>query len=126
MAIASPASRPKRKRKLMPGTRAQDVDLTGGFKLDLKTLGLFLMLAGSWYSQGSKTDAVSTKMDVQEKARIEVEAAKREADEARRQQDASERKALQDAISDLKAQMKLTALDVADLKVAVGPARARR
>lgn len=94
-----------------------DVDLTGGFRLDLKTLSLFLALAGSWYTQTSKIDALKVQLDLQEKARMEVKSAEQKADDARRQQAASERQQLQDALGELKAQMKLTALDVGDLKV---------
>lgn len=102
-----------------------DVDFTRGFRFDIKTLGVLLALAGSWYTQTGKIDSLREVIELREKTRIEVEAAKREADEARRQLDAQERKALADALTEVRGQLKLTALDVSDLKVAIGPAKPR-
>lgn len=97
-----------------------DIDLTGGFRLDKVALGLFLALAGSWYTQTAKIDNLQVQLALQEKARTEVKAAEAQVEEARRKQDESERQQLRDSLGELKQQLKLTALDVADLKIAVG------
>lgn len=94
-----------------------DIDLTGGFRLDLKTLALVILLVGSWYTQTSKIDALSARLDLQEKARAEVELARRETEHAKLALAEQQQKVFESALAELKAQLKLTALDVGDLKV---------
>lgn len=106
---------PRRGRQV----RRTDIDLTGGFRLDLKTLGMVVLLAGSWFNLTSTISGVRTQLDLQEKSRQEIRAAEREAEQARREKDDSERAALQAALNELKAQAKVTSIDVADLKVAL-------
>lgn len=96
-----------------------DIDLTGGFRLDLKTLGMVVLLAGSWFNLTNAISGVNARLDLQEKSRQEIRAAEREAEQARRDKDDSERAALQAALNELKAQSKVTSIDVADLKVAL-------
>lgn len=97
--------------------KATDIDLTGGFRLDLKTLGLVILLVGSWYTQTSKIDNLSARLDLQDKARAEVEKARRETDETKLQLQAQQQRVFEAALQELKAQLKLTAMDVGDLKV---------
>jgi multidrug resistance efflux pump len=104
--------------------RVQDIDLTGGFRLDLKTLALVILLVGSWYTQTSKIDNLSARLDLQDKARAEVEKARQETEDAKLQLAAQQQKVFEAALSELKAQLKLTALDVGDLKVLAASAKA--
>lgn len=105
-----------------------DVDLTGGFRLDLKTGLLLVALGGSWYSQGSKIDSINQRLELQEKARAEVMLAQREAEKARSEVAAAQQRALADALaaqqkslaeslSKLEAQLKVTSMDVGDLRI---------
>lgn len=103
----------------MPPRRAtpSDVDLTGGFRLDLKTGLLLVALGGSWYSQGSKIDSINQRLDLQDKARAEVTAALREAEKARAEVAAAQQKSLADALAKLEVQLKVTSMDVGDLRI---------
>lgn len=97
--------------------RPSDIDLTGGFRLDLKTLGLVILLVGSWYTQSNKIDALGARLDLQDKARAEVELARKETEDAKLALAAQQQKVFEAALAEMKAQLKLTALDVGDLKV---------
>lgn len=101
----------------MPIVQHRDVDLTGGFRLDLKTLGLVILLVGSWYTQTSKIDNLSARLDLQEKARAEVEKARSETEDAKLALAAQQQRVFESSLQELKAQLKLTAMDVGDLKV---------
>jgi hypothetical protein len=94
-----------------------DVDLTGGFRLDLKTLGLVILLVGSWYTQTSKIDNLSSRLELESKARVEVEKARKETEDAKREVALQQQRAFESTLGELKQQLKLTALDVGDLKV---------
>jgi hypothetical protein len=106
-------STPKRRKPPM----AKDVDLTGGFRLDLKTMILIAVMLGSWYSQGSKTDAISQRLDLQDKARAQVEAANRETEKVREDAVSQQTRVLADSLHTLEQQLKLTSMDVNDLKI---------
>jgi len=95
----------------------RDVDLTGGFRLDLKTGMLLLALGASWWNQGNKIDAITQRLDLEAKARAEVSAAERDAERARAELAAQQQKALADGLAKVEAQMKITSMDVGDLKV---------
>ncbi len=111
----------KRARTMSRNTQQQrDLDLTGGFRLDLKTLTLIALLICSWYSQGGKIDQLNQRMDSQEKSRSEIEAARRDAEAAHAETAVAQQKALSDGLNELKAQLKMTALDVGDLKLQTG------
>lgn len=112
----APAS-PDRRRRVPHLPRATDVDLTGGFRLDLKTLSLVILLVGSWYTQTNKIDNLSARLDLQEQARTEVEKARKETEDAELRLAAQQQRNFEAALSELKAQLKLTAMDVGDLKV---------
>lgn len=93
--------------------RPSDVDLTtGGFRLDLKTGILLLGLAGSWWNQGNKIDAIRQKIDDQEASRSKI---------SQLAQDAAikDQQATSASLSDLRAQVKLMAMDITDLKTAL-------
>lgn len=94
-----------------------DVDLTSGFRLDLKTMLLLVALGGSWYSQGSKIDSVTQRLDLEAKARGEIAAAEREAASARADLATQQQKSLAESLAKLEAQLKVTSLDVGDLKI---------
>lgn len=98
-------------------TRQQDVDLTNGFRLDLKTMLLLVALGGSWYSQGSKIDQVNQRLDLEGKSRAEVAAAEREAEKARADLAAQQQQNLAASLAKLEAQLKVTSMDVGDLKI---------
>lgn len=90
--------------------KPNDVDLTGGFRLDLRTLALILALAASWWDQKNNINAISQRIDLSEKARVAIEEAKNNlAQEQQRQ--------FEQTLSKLEAQLKLTAIDVAELRV---------
>lgn len=97
--------------------KPSDIDLTGGFRLDLKTLSLVILLVASWYNQTNKIDNLSARLDLQEQARTEVEKARKETEDAELRLAAQQQRNFEAALSELKAQLKLTAMDVGDLKV---------
>ena len=99
--------------------RPSDVDLTGGFRLDLKTGLLLVALGMSWRDQSSKIDAVNTRLDLEAKGRAEVAAANREADKARAELATQQQQALASSLAKLEGQLKVTSMDVGDLKVQV-------
>lgn len=103
--------------------RPSDVDLTGGFRLDLKTGVLLLGIAASWWNQGNRIDAINTRLELEAKARVEVAAAERDAEKARSDLAAQQQKSLTDALAKLEGQLHLTALDVNDLKVSTAKGR---
>lgn len=90
----------------------QDVDLTGGFRLDLKTMILLGGLAASWWNVRGEVSQLRGEVTAREEARSKIEIAQAEARKA-------ERDALVSTLEELKAQLKLTSLDIADLRVAV-------
>lgn len=97
----------------MPPRRpSPDVDLTGGFRLDLKTMILLLGLGASWWNVRAEVSQLRGEVTTREEARAQIEVAQAEARKA-------ERDALVSALEELKAQLKLTSLDIADLRVAV-------
>jgi sortase (surface protein transpeptidase) len=108
------AASPKGRRSV---PRPSDIDLTGGFRLDLKTLALVILLVASWYNQTSKIDNLSARLDLQEQARTEVEKARKETEDAELRLAAQQQRNFESALGELKAQLKLTAMDVGDLKV---------
>jgi hypothetical protein len=103
---------------------ARDVDLVaGGFRLDVKTMLLLGGLLLAWYdttqeskAQGEQNRAelaqLRTEVQEQEKARVAVAAAESEAQQVKQD-------ALVKALEELEKQLKLTSLDIADLRVAV-------
>lgn len=97
--------------------KASDIDLTGGFRLDLKTLTLVILFVGNWYTQTNKIDNLSARLELQEQSRTEVEKARKETEDAELRLAAQQQRNFEAALSELKAQLKLTALDVGDLKV---------
>jgi hypothetical protein len=115
------------RRPVAPPTR--DVDLvTGGFRLDLKTMLLLGGLILAWYdstqeskAQGEQNRAeialLRTEVRVQDEARVAVAAAESNAQQVKQD-------ALVSALDELKAQLKLTSLDIADLRVAVAGGQA--
>lgn len=113
MTVKLPTTKPRNRNVPTPA----DIDLTGGFRLDLKTLALVILLVGSWYTQTSKIDNLSARLDLQDQARAEVEKARKETEDAKLQLAAQQQRVFESALSELKAQLKLTALDVGDLKV---------
>lgn len=96
-------------------SRSTDVDLTGGFRLDLKTLGLFVALAASWYNQGGKIDSLREKLEIQEKSRIQIEEARRDTEKAKADALAIQLKQQAEALAKVEQQLKLTAYDVGQL-----------
>lgn len=104
-------------------SRPSDVDLTGGFRLDLKTGVLLLGIAASWWNQGSRIDAINTRLELEAKARVEVAAAEREAEKARGELAAQQQKVLADSLVKLEAQLKVTSMDVGDLKLLTAKGR---
>jgi hypothetical protein len=143
--LLKPAAKPNRRRRTVPRNQAippalaevlgrladslkpqpqpqpAAVDLTGGgrFNLDLKTILVIVALVGSYYGQTGKIDAINARLDLQDKTRVEVQAAHSEADKARAELAAVQQKALADSISKLDKQLTMTALDVGDLKTAI-------
>lgn len=93
-------------------SRPSDVDLTGGFRLDLKTGILLLGLAASWWNQGNKIDAIRQKIDDQETARGKI--SQLATDAAIKDQQATTA-----ALAELRGQVKLMAMDITDLKTAL-------
>lgn len=92
--------------------RPPDVDLTGGFRLDLKTGVLLLGLAASWYNQGSKIDAVRQKVEDQETSRTKISQLAQEGA-------IKDQQATTAALAELRGQVKLMAMDITDLKTAL-------
>jgi len=90
------------------------VDLTGagGFKIDLKTGLLLIALGMSWRDQSNKIDTINTRLDLEAKSRAEVMVA-REALAAQQQM------ALAASLAKLEGQLKITSMDVGDLKTEV-------
>lgn len=119
--MVATAKKPQSRRRETRVPEPSDIDLTTGrFRLDLKTALLLLGLAGSWWDQTHKVDALTDRIQLQEEARVKVEQAKKETEEARRQLDANERQQLKEAINEVKAKVSLAGLDIGDLKLAVG------
>lgn len=99
---------------------SRDVDLTAGFRLDLKTIALVVAVGASWYSQVGRIDSINQRMDLEAKARTEVQAAEREAEKARADLAAAQQRALAESLAKLEAQLKVTSMDVSDLRIANG------
>jgi Tfp pilus assembly protein PilO len=101
-----------------------DVDLVaGGFRLDLKTVVLLGALLLAWFdttqeskAQGEENRAelaqLRTEVQEQEKARVAVAAAQSESQQIKQD-------ALVKALEELEKQLKMTSLDIADLRVSV-------
>lgn len=115
--MTSSTTRKPVQQRRSPMPKPSDIDLTGGFRLDLKTLSLVILLVASWYNQTNKIDNLSARLDLQEQARTEVEKARKETEDAELRLAAQQQRNFEAALSELKAQLKLTAMDVGDLKV---------
>jgi hypothetical protein len=100
-------NRPRR-----PTGLPSDVDLTGGFRLNLQTMVLLGGLLFSWWNVRAEINQVRTEVTAREEARAKIEQSQSEARKV-------ERDALVSTLEELKAQLKLTSLDIADLRVAV-------
>jgi len=103
-----------------PSTPHRDVDLTGAFRLDLKTIALVVAVGASWYSQVGRIDSINQRMDLEAKARTEVQAAQRDAEKARADLAAQQQSSLAESLAKLEAQLKVTSMDVSDLRIANG------
>lgn len=117
------AASPKGRPPVLP--KVSDVDLTGGFRLDLKTLSLILLLVGSWYTQTNKIDSLSARLDLQEQARIQIEKARAETEDAKIEVAKQQQRGFEASLAEMKQQLKITAGDVGELKVLAASGKGR-
>ncbi len=104
-------------------SRPADLDLTGGFRLDLKSIILIAGVLGSWYSQSGKIDAITARLDLEAKASATIKAAENDAAKARGELAAEQQRALAESLTKLEGQLKVTSMDVSDLKILTAKGR---
>lgn len=104
-------------------SRPADLDLTGGFRLDLKTILVIAAVLTSWYNQTGRIDTITQRLDLEAKASAAVKAAERDAVSARADLAAQQQRSLSESLAKLEGQLKVTSMDVADLKILTSKGR---